>query len=652
MKRNIIIIAILLIISGCASEITNFTSKDAAPKIYPDYTDIVIPVNIAPLNFKAENGTLEMVEVSTKQGVIKKLCSNGKLQWKLSEWKEMIANNIGDTLRYTVYISDSTSNCFKYKPFYQAITPDSIDSYVAYRNIETGYVFWLKMGLYQRSTETFDCEPIIENSAIDKACINCHSFCKQSPDKMLFHSRKFNPGTLILWDGKLQKYNTKTDSIISGGVYSAWNPNGYIIAMSVNKIGQRFHNDLNKRIYVSDSESDIVIMNMKTETVSTCAANPVDCNTLQSIANSLQPEFVDDLCKPGTVWMQKVFANDIPEYLPLYIRSLFKPIQVPEGSKLKMEVPAIAVGILAALGAIIGAWVVGLFAWTGGMKQPGDMTTLLGATVGAGLFSWLIFWATANETVRKTLEYAVGTVAVVDAAATVASYFINFGSFFGAKKTIQGGFFKRLLLYAACWFVLHLMKRPVVFDRQDYKNKLEALYFERIQSIVLFLASCSSISENDRKVLNDEQNRWAKKVEDQEADIKAQKLGNKYISIMYPCVRSLWNLDIRQLEPQLRSLAQDFITLGFDLPKSERMHFAEQLDALIQKGTEVLPEKPKPVKQEPRRFIWNVEFKEQFNRIGLIDPGEEVVVLDEPVLQNGKVIKKGNVQSSEDYSEL
>ena len=380
--------------------------------------------------------------------------------------------------------------------------------------------------------------------------------------------------------------------------------------------------------------------------------DPVDRNTLQSIANSLQPEFVDDLCKPGTVWMQKVFANDIPEYLPLYIRSLFKPIQVPEGSKLKMEVPAIAVGILAALGAIIGAWVVGLFAWTGGMKQPGDMTTLLGATVGAGLFSWLIFWATANETVRKTLEYAVGTVAVVDAAATVASYFINFGSFFGAKKTIQGGFFKRLLLYAACWFVLHLMKRPVVFDRQDYKNKLEALYFERIQSIVLFLASCSSISENDRKVLNDEQNRWAKKVEDQEADIKAQKLGNKYISIMYPCVRSLWNLDIRQLEPQLRSLAQDFITLGFDLPKSERMHFAEQLDALIQKGTEVLPEKPKPVKQEPRRFIWNVEFKEQFNRIGLIDPGEEVVVLDEPVLQNGKVIKKGNVQSSEDYSEL
>ena len=123
---------------------------------------------------------------------------------------------------------------------------------------------------------------------------------------------------------------------------------------------------------------------------------------------------------------------------------------------------------------------------------------------------------------------------------------------------------------------------------------------------------------------------------------------------MYPRVRSLWNLDIRNLEAQLRSLAQDFISLGFDLPKSERMHFTEQLDALIQNqnGVAILPEKPEPVKQERRRFIWSNEFKDQFDRIGLVDPGDEVIVLDEPLIQNGDVIKKGNVQCSDDYSEL
>lgn len=385
--------------------------------------------------------------------------------------------------------------------------------------------------------------------------------------------------------------------------------------------------------------------------------DPIDRNTLQSVANALQPEFVDDLCKPGTFWMQTVFGtNPTPEYLqylPLYIRSIFKPIQVPEGAKLKLEVPALAVGILAALGAIIGAWIVGFFAWTGGMKQPGDMTVLLGATVGAGLFSWLIFWATANETVRKTLEIAVGAVAVGDAVATVASYFINFGSFFGAKKTIQGGFLKRLFLYAACWFVLHLMKRPVVFDRQDYKNKLEALYFERIQAIVLFLSSNKCISDADQKILNDERQHLQEKIAELETRLKAYSQFNYYIGVMYPRVRSVWGLDIRNLERQLRSLAQDFISLGFELPKSERMLFAEQLEKIPKQELEkYIGPDPGYTPSVRRQFTWSEEFKEQFNRIGLVDPGDEVVVLDEPLIQDGNVIKKGNVQCLEDFTEL
>ncbi|MBQ2620269.1 MAG: hypothetical protein IJF84_02930 [Thermoguttaceae bacterium] len=377
--------------------------------------------------------------------------------------------------------------------------------------------------------------------------------------------------------------------------------------------------------------------------------DPIDRNTLQAIANSLQPEFVDEMCKPGTIWMQKVFDNAVPEYLPLYIRNLFKPIQVPEGAKLKLEVPAVAVGIMAALGALIGAWIVGFFAWTGGMKQPGDITTLLGAAIGAGLFSWLIFWATANEAVRKTLEIAVGTVAAVDSILTITSSFISISSFFGVKKTIQGGFLKRVFLYAACWFVLHLMKRPLVFDRVDYKHKLETLYFERIQSIVLLLSSCSVISENDRKTLNEVQEEWAKKVEERDAEIKRLELIRKNINSMVPRVCSLWDSDIRNLEVRLRSLAQDYTSLGFNqIPMSKRMRFAEQLET-IPNLDEILGDIPP--KERPT-FIWSDENKEQYNCIGLIDPGEKVVVLDDPVIQNGVVTKKGNVQSADDYTEL
>ena len=268
MKKYLLLLTAFLIISSCAKEVTNFQDKDAVPEIFPDYTGVTIPVNIAPLNFKAKDGTLEMVEVSSSKGSQKIICSDGKLIWDIDDWKALLKENVGGKLQYTAYITDTAGICYKYKPFEQYVSPDSIDSHIAYRNIETGYVFWLKMGLYQRCIENYDCKPIIENSGIDYACVNCHTFCAQSPDKMMFHSRKFNPGTTILWENKLQKYNTKIDSTISGGVYSSWNPNGYIIAMSANKISQRFHNDLEKRIYVSDSESDIIVMNLKTETVS------------------------------------------------------------------------------------------------------------------------------------------------------------------------------------------------------------------------------------------------------------------------------------------------------------------------------------------------------------------------------------------------
>ncbi|MCR5453595.1 MAG: hypothetical protein K6F33_01230 [Bacteroidales bacterium] len=269
MKKSFVLLIMMIVMASCGgSEVTSFEDKDAMPAIYPDYTEVTIPVNIAPLNFKASDGNLQMVEVSSAKGSEKIVCSDGQLIWDIDDWKMLLKDNVGGSISITAYIADRDGRCYRYKPFRQYISPDSIDSHIAYRNIETGYVLWLKMGLYQRCIENFDSKPIIENTGIDNACVNCHTFCKQQPDKMMFHIRKFNPGTAILWEGKLQKYNTKIDSAISGGVYSSWNPNGYVIAMSTNDIGQRFHNDLEKRIYVSDRCSDIVVMNMKTETVS------------------------------------------------------------------------------------------------------------------------------------------------------------------------------------------------------------------------------------------------------------------------------------------------------------------------------------------------------------------------------------------------
>ena len=48
----------LLIFVSCSNHPTlpeTFSETDNQPTIYPDYTDVTIPCNIAPLNFMVEN---------------------------------------------------------------------------------------------------------------------------------------------------------------------------------------------------------------------------------------------------------------------------------------------------------------------------------------------------------------------------------------------------------------------------------------------------------------------------------------------------------------------------------------------------------------------------------------------------------------------
>lgn len=271
--RKLLYIAFgLMALMSCSKSYDNCVEVNYKPTIYPDYTDVVIPVNIAPLNFKLVNNTdLLKVEVKTKKQTVTLKCKNGKAFWNERKWRKVLADNVNDTLLYTATIIDSTGQAVRCAPFWQVVSPDSIDSHIAYRLINTGYVLWDKMGIYERCIENFKQKPIIENKSIDVACVNCHSFSAQNPNTMLLHIRKFNGGTAILYDGKLQKYNTKTDISMSAGVYPSWNPNGYIVAMSTNLISQQFHNNYGKRIYVSDSKSDIVLLNMKTQTLTTCS---------------------------------------------------------------------------------------------------------------------------------------------------------------------------------------------------------------------------------------------------------------------------------------------------------------------------------------------------------------------------------------------
>lgn len=66
MKKTFLLFVLSALLMACNSGIPEvYTESGSLPSIYPDYTDVTIPVNIAPLTFEYDGATLEMAVRST-----------------------------------------------------------------------------------------------------------------------------------------------------------------------------------------------------------------------------------------------------------------------------------------------------------------------------------------------------------------------------------------------------------------------------------------------------------------------------------------------------------------------------------------------------------------------------------------------------------
>ncbi|MDF9830552.1 hypothetical protein [Parabacteroides sp. PF5-6] len=265
MKRVILSTFVLFILltacnrpQGMPTE--NVGERQAMPVIFPDYTEVTIPYNIAPLNFRIE-GEKENVYVHVSGNITgETVVFEGKASIRFNEkkWKRLLAGNKGGWLTVAVYTEEKAA-WNRWQPFRIYISDKAIDSHLAYRLIEPGYKKWHIMGLYQRDLTSFREKTIIRNDMVGYNCINCHSFCGGDPEQMMFHMRAANGGTYILQGGEIEKLYTKTDKTISHLTYPYWHPSGRYITASVNDIKQFFHAVKEKKIEVFDLESDVVV---------------------------------------------------------------------------------------------------------------------------------------------------------------------------------------------------------------------------------------------------------------------------------------------------------------------------------------------------------------------------------------------------------
>ncbi len=271
-KSHIILLALsVLILHACnTKKPEDWTEINRYPKLFPEYTELTIPANIAPLNFTIlEPAEKYMVNVSSENGkAIQVSGTKPSIQIDVSKWKKLLEMNKGKGLEIEIYLKIE-GNWSKFKTIKHHISKDEIDSYLTYRLINSAYVLWFEMGLYQRNLENFEESPIIQNKSISGACVNCHSMSKNNPDKFMFHIRSKFSGTLIYNEGELEKVETKTDYTLASAAYGAWNPNGRHIAFSVNKINQNFYVFKDQSNEVSDKYSDLVVYDTKTKTLTT-----------------------------------------------------------------------------------------------------------------------------------------------------------------------------------------------------------------------------------------------------------------------------------------------------------------------------------------------------------------------------------------------
>jgi hypothetical protein len=236
------------------------------PRIYPDYVNVTIPVNIAPLNFML-GGTCRriIVRIEGKTGSIR-INSGNKVRIPIRKWKKLLEANEGDS----VYISTKAligNNWVRYRRFGIFVSTDRIDPYLSYRLIEPGYEVWNRLTIRERNLKNYSERILADNNLTGDGCINCHTYAGQDPGISFLHIRHSRGGTIIQRNGIIRKINTRTDSTVSAGVYGSWHPGGRFIAFSTNVIIPGFHTRGDRRLEVYDTISDVVILDTEKDQV-------------------------------------------------------------------------------------------------------------------------------------------------------------------------------------------------------------------------------------------------------------------------------------------------------------------------------------------------------------------------------------------------
>jgi len=255
---------------------TDWIATQRLPRIRPDYSETVIPPNIAPLNFLVEESGVEYrVRIHGAGGKDILIASRSPgVIIPLRPWRELLSQNRGGRIGVDIYVKGEDGRWSRFDSIENDVAREEIDSHLVYRLLGPLCNMYRKIGIYQRNLENYDESPIVTNDSFG-GCVNCHSFVNNRPDQFSFQVRpgpgekKVEPGMIAVRDGHAVRIKTQSKAAPKRSSNIAWHPSGSVIAFSMTTTRQLFRGAGAEFRDVFDLESHLAIENVMTGAVST-----------------------------------------------------------------------------------------------------------------------------------------------------------------------------------------------------------------------------------------------------------------------------------------------------------------------------------------------------------------------------------------------
>jgi hypothetical protein len=235
---GVILLGGLYLLSASAKPPEEGLAVAVAPKISPDYSDLVIPPNIAPLNFRIlEPGQRFFARLHADAGrAIEVFSRTGRVCIPVQSWRALLAANRGGRILLDIYVKDASQGWRKFQSLSNTVAQEEVDSYVVYRRMPPVYNWWKDIGIYQRPLAGYEESGVLYSRSFEQGCPNCHSFAGNDPGTMTIALRSavYGSSTLLARSGSISKIGAKWG-------YTAWHPSGTLAVYSLNEVRQFFH---------------------------------------------------------------------------------------------------------------------------------------------------------------------------------------------------------------------------------------------------------------------------------------------------------------------------------------------------------------------------------------------------------------------------